>query len=230
MGSYQKRVEENLAQMSAPASEWRAVPTIGEELADAGGREKSMPLFAFPEGYAEAPTLYKASGSQCCCGLCGEDIKNVFWIQNDAKLWTMPVGSECVTHFADGLTGEKLHAAERSARATAILRGAHDARIALFDEFATFGPNRHGIKTRHIPQGGMNNQAIDLRRKLRELVGEIDPDTAAPGVAVRWRNAKGDKALALMESAQELIGRRAAWTADEAKRLAARASAGAPAR
>lgn len=95
-------VTQNLLHMGTAPDEWQACP-FEMHVDDAG---KSYPVTVFPSGYSPAPTLYEG---QDTCGLCAHRIKNVYWLQNDKRRWTLPVGSECVTHFTPaGLNGEEV--------------------------------------------------------------------------------------------------------------------------
>lgn len=108
--NYAKAVEANLNAMGTPASEWSAVGiTRMVEDTDAPNGQP-MPEFAFPEGYETAPTLYPTgpTAETMNCELCAHPIKNAFWLQNDARRWTLMVGSECVTHFGEGKSGVRL--------------------------------------------------------------------------------------------------------------------------
>lgn len=108
--NYAKTVEANLNAMGTPASEWSAVGiTRMVEDTDAPNGQP-MPEFAFPEGYETAPTLYPTgpTADTMNCELCAHPIKNAFWLQNDARRWTLMVGSECVTHFGEGKSGVRL--------------------------------------------------------------------------------------------------------------------------
>lgn len=99
---YALRVKNNLEQMDSDVTEWTAVPVTGTQQIEVNGKTKDMPLFAFPQNYNTAPSLYLNSGggSAPCCELCGkEPIGTIYWIQNDKKRLIMGVGSECITHF-----------------------------------------------------------------------------------------------------------------------------------
>ncbi len=103
LSTYAEMTARNLEHMGTPAQDWHPIPVSGfHETQNAKGETVSMPVFNFPSGYAPAPTLYNQADE---CGLCSHPIRNVFWIQNDKERWTLPVGCECVTHFADGMNG-----------------------------------------------------------------------------------------------------------------------------
>ena len=116
VSGYDARVKNNLAQMHTEAVDWRAVPVIGTNVVEVNGKEKTMPIFDFPVGYAGAPTIYKNNsgpGNIPCCELCGkEPIGTFYWIQNDNKKWTLGVGSECIRHFQIDSGKEMLRAAK----------------------------------------------------------------------------------------------------------------------
>jgi hypothetical protein len=72
------------------------------------------PLVSWPTGYSAAPSPYANNGVDACCELCGHKIVNVYGIQCDRLAQTLRVGSECVTRFAAGESGEAL--AKRTAK------------------------------------------------------------------------------------------------------------------
>lgn len=94
--------------MGTPSEDWRAVPIIGFQTIDVNGKDKSMPLFDFPQGYKTAPSLYRSNTQPLNCELCGKmPITTMYYIQNDKEKYTMGVGSECVTHFGEGKSGKQ---------------------------------------------------------------------------------------------------------------------------
>ncbi len=106
-GRYDDRVAQNMEHMESKLHEWGAVKIKKMvETPNDMGEMQTMPEFEFPSGYSQAPSIYK--DDQDSCHLCGHDIKNVYWIQNDEKKWVMPVGSECITRFGEGKSGVKL--------------------------------------------------------------------------------------------------------------------------
>ena len=136
MTTYQQTVDENLKYMNTLAGEWRAVPVLGMADADNNGVTVKMPEFDFPKGYAEAPSMFKSAGSEAVCGLCGKTIKNVYWIQNDSKKWTLMVGSECVTHFEGGKSGAELANDARYVQNREAVQAFEAAKKALWKAFA----------------------------------------------------------------------------------------------
>ena len=126
--SYAARVAQNLAQMGSSAEEWRAVPIIGFHTIEIKGKKMEMPIFSFPEGYENAPSLYKNTGGTegtPTCELCGKAPIGVFyWIQDDPKRWTMGVGSECIRHFQaeSGKEMQRAQKVEEAKQFDALLR------------------------------------------------------------------------------------------------------------
>lgn len=116
MSNYKERVDSNLRNMGTPAKEWSALDIIGfQEVANDKGETVKMPVFDFSaiKGYKKPNTLYPAPASQSTtawtnCELCGKNIKNVYWIKNDSKKYSLAVGSECVTHFDQGKSGKEI--------------------------------------------------------------------------------------------------------------------------
>ncbi len=106
---YQKRVVENVAHMGTSMSEWSATEIDGfEEAVNNKGRTVQMPTFNFPKNYKDADTLFKCPPTQpYCCELCGRTPINViYYLQNDRAKLLLRVGSECVTHFQNGTSGD----------------------------------------------------------------------------------------------------------------------------
>lgn len=103
MTPYEAAIRRTFEMTETTASEWVAVPVTSMTEVDDGKGGVTLPVFAFPQGYTPATTPF--SHQQDCCHLCGHDIKNAYHIQHDARKLTMVVGSDCVTHFGEGLTG-----------------------------------------------------------------------------------------------------------------------------
>ena len=93
MSNYSKQIKVNLEAMGTTVKDWKVVESVTD----------------FP-GYLPAPTMYPATsdGDFTSCELCGHKIKRVFSIICDKLKVEMTVGSECVCHFADGKSGERL--------------------------------------------------------------------------------------------------------------------------
>ena len=213
MSSFEKRINDNLASMGAPAEEWSAVTVLSMESIDVGqGRQKEAPVFEFPQGYTEAPSAYK--GQERCCNLCGADIKNYYWIQNDAKKWVMPVGSECVTRFGQGLSGEVLAKATVRDANRALLAEAVDARKLLWATFAKVSHLGYGRTEKAIPRTEW--VAGSLYAALKEITGKRDPADAPDGVVTRWAKSHGERAKGLIEEARVKCGLAAAPEGTEA--------------
>lgn len=205
MSSYEKRVADNLARMGAPASEWSAIAAQTVEIADAPGGQRSMPVFEFPDGYAPAPSMFKASGSSCCCELCGEDIKNVYWLKNDEKKWTMPVGSECVTHFGEGLSGSQIQKQAQWARNRELLSSLQTARKELWKEFATRSHVGYGRSEMAIsPWQAFGREAQDLRKRMVSALGSLDAESSPDASITRWARKNGEQAKSLVAEFQTM--------------------------
>lgn len=109
LNTYAARTQENFKHMDAPPEEWSAIEIIGFQETDVNGKIKKMPLFKFPVGYQQAPTLFPMNTTgDYNCELCSRNkITTVYHIKNDTKKWTLRVGSECVTHFGPGTSGKE---------------------------------------------------------------------------------------------------------------------------
>lgn len=114
VSTYARAVEANLRHMGTPMDEWRA---CAYDLAiDGDGRVCVSSVL--PPGYASAPSMFHNGGSgDMCCELCGHKIRHAYYCQDDAKRWTLLVGSECVKAFA-GVDGAEL--ADEAERALAL--------------------------------------------------------------------------------------------------------------
>ncbi len=160
--SYEKTVAENLAHMGTPASDWAAVTVSSTaDTMNHKGEIQAMPVFDMPDGYTKAPSIFHDQDD--CCHLCGHDIKNVFWIQNDAKKWVMPVGSECVTNFGEGDSGVKLAKKDIAAANRDLVKQLEDAAHAIKMKFTK------EVAVREL-RGG---QYVDIGTK-REWFGNYD--------------------------------------------------------
>lgn len=109
--NFSAAVKANLEHMGTPVNEWSATTIKETQKTEINGKTETMPIFDFPIGYTNAPTLYPSSNTSNTnlnCEWCGTPIKKVFWIQNDSKKWNLMVGSECINHFGNGKTGTKL--------------------------------------------------------------------------------------------------------------------------
>lgn len=205
--SYKEAVELNLKHMGTPASEWRAMGVVGfTETEDAEGRAITLPVFEdAPSGYTSAPTLFKGSSDSPCCELCGAAIKKVYHLQNDTKRWTLPVGSECVTKFEEGKSGEDLSKEAKATMNRDFLREALQTRkelLNLFTRTTDLGYGRKGSAWDHP-------KARELYFDLKKTTANMDPDhfryPTQDGPITRWVNKHGDSVRELIEQASTMI-------------------------
>ena len=121
---------------------WSAVAVKGmKEVEGDKGEGVTVPEFDMPSGYKPVPVVWDGGPQSACCGLCGHDIKNIYYIQNDAEKWTMGVGSECVTKFGEGDSGERLVK-------KAVWAANRDLLSNVWDTFDTLG-HRFGDTDKH---------------------------------------------------------------------------------
>lgn len=208
--TYAQAVQANVEHMSAPASEWSAVPILGMEETDGpDGRPVSMPTFDFPKGYSNAPTLYKSASMNPNCEWCGTNIKRLFWIKNDDKKWVMSVGSECITHFGEGKSGERLAKEQVWEQNREFLRKAIAARKAVWDDYAVDN-GRYYTKKEII-----NPNALEIYQNLRNIIGNLRADNnvikgeASGDAAIsRWVSANKKNASKYIDAAYDLIWNR----------------------
>lgn len=201
--TYNQAVQRNLAHMGTHAGEWTAVPIRGMTDSDApDGRQ--MPEFDFPDMavYSKAPTLYPCSQGPgpMNCELCGHSpIKFAYWLQNDVKRWTLLVGSECVTHFAAGKSGQRLtkeHVWEANRETIRSyqdlvrqfrLRWMHDKQELVWGAYGW----TYATRRRWHPK--CPRDAATACEQLDSLTGNIIPDTIGTGFI--QREATTDRAI-----------------------------------
>jgi hypothetical protein len=137
------------AYLGQSPSEWSAVPVVGSSLtANEKGEMVAMPEFDFPSGYRAVETVHESSVSNPACQLCGHSIKNAFFIQNDSRKQTMAVGSECVTNFGTGQSGEQLAKKALQEINRSLVEKGHDLLEQLDDEY---GSRRTGARKEDPP-------------------------------------------------------------------------------
>lgn len=197
--TYGKAVAENMAHMGSNLAEWTAVEISG--LADTTndkGEALKMPQFVFPVGYDSAPSMFKNQNAACGinCELCGHDIKNVYWIKNDSRKWTMAVGSECITGFtADGKTGVEMSEDVRRAQNRELVIALVTLAKAIHYSFgfmASMGYGRH-------QHAWVIGDARTLHKSILKLLGKIDADST-DGAISGFITRKGSEAKALLQT------------------------------
>lgn len=200
--NYQQAVQKNFDHMGTHAAEWMAVPVLGTEEVDCDGTSKAMPVFAFPAGFTSAPSLYDGE----CCRLCGTSIKNVYWIQNTKRRWVMAVGSECVTHFGEGESGQELTKKTLWAQNRELLVEVIDLRRALWNAYSrriSLGYGR--FETGMFPRCGQSRLAVQLHADIKKCLGTVKADSAN-GAITRWANKHREHAQQLIERGHALVG------------------------
>lgn len=214
IATYNQAVQRNLAHMGTPAGEWSAVPI--KRMADSDAPDgRQMPEFDFPDPsvYSKAPTLYPCNPGPgpMNCELCGHSpIKFVYWLQNDAKRWTLLVGSECVTHFAAGKSGQRLAKEHVWAANRETIRGYQDLVRRFRDQWMRSVQEQYwgdyGWRTRTVRRWrpGSPRETVTACEQLDNLIGNIIPDTigtgfiqreATPdGAITRWMKTNSERA------------------------------------
>ncbi len=201
MSAFEKRIRENLESMGTPQSEWRAVGISAMVETDTPQGMRAMPEFEFPAGYSPAPSRFAGKGD--CCHLCSAEIKNVFWVANDEKKWVMPVGSECVSRFNLGVSGEEEARRTQRAADRALLSGVSEARRDLWTTFSRKVHLGYGRTSKEIG----NPAASDLHRSIKELMGATHPVDSPDSAVTRWANKNRDAAVELIARAGGLLER-----------------------
>lgn len=208
--SYAKTVEANLKHMDTPRDDWSAVGVTGMAEAESDNGARMMPEFDMPRDYAQAPSLFH--GQDHCCHLCGTDIKNVYWIKNDKKKWIMPVGSECVTHFNEGESGEKLAKRTVQEQNRGLLSDTAKARSALWNAYKVQSHRGYGRTETAIPYSGPSAKAYEVHQKLKKLIGTMHSVDSSDAAITRWVAKNKDAAAELIKEANELVDKKRALT------------------
>ncbi len=178
--NYNANVARNLKHMDTPVSEWKAVPVKNVVVTkNDKGKAVSMPEFDFEvcKDFAHAPSLYaNSSNSDACCELCGTGIKKVYWLYNQNKKWTLAVGSECVTHFQEGESGEQLSRSKKIELAKDLIREGKDLQLQLLKTYyqhtQTYSGARGGFFTKGHARR-LNNRAFKLFNKSEDNEKEL---------------------------------------------------------
>ena len=210
MVGFAKRIQDNLDQMGTQASEWVPVEITGMQETEDGEKPAAMPTFAFPKGYDQAPSLF--SGKGACCELCGKDIKNYFWIQNDSKRLVMPVGSECVTMFGQGLSGERIAKEAAWAANREALVSFLDARRDLFKAFTFTAHTGYGRTQKCFVETRAGIAARALWQSMKDVSGSMERDSADASVS-RWVSKNKAQADGMIANAAGMILDREAYLA-----------------
>lgn len=210
MVNFAKRIKDNLDQMGTEASEWVPVEITGMQETGVGGKPAAMPTFAFPKGYDQAPSLFSGKGS--CCELCGKDIKNYFWIQNDSKRLVMPVGSECVTMFGQGLSGERIAKEASWAANRELLVSFLDARRDLFKAFTFTAHTGYGRTQKRFLETRAGIAARALWQSMKDVSGSMERDSPDASVS-RWVSKNKAQADGMIANAAGMILDRQAYLA-----------------
>jgi|TARA_R100000687_G_C6432379_1_gene156362 hypothetical protein len=194
--NYQHAVAQNMKHMGSHTSEWTAIDVIGTEETETGTGSRLVPVFDFPSGYSKAPSLYQGE----CCNLCGTDIRNVYWIKNDLRQWTMAVGNECVTKFGDGESGEALAKQSLQQINASLLEQAIAARRGIWQAYAKRNSLGYGRYETRIN----NHAAGQMHQDLKACIGKVRLDSGKAAIT-RWANRNAERARELLEHAKAYL-------------------------
>lgn len=222
--SHSQAVSATLAYLGTGAHEWSAVPVKDmHTTTDDKGRQTTLPVFDFAPGYKQVDTPFAGDD---CCHLCGHNIKKAFHIQNHDKKWSMVVGSECVTKFGDGESGEKLAKKDMAVGRRKLVKQLEDARQELraagmkeVTHRNNFG-NERIVKewATHLPRG---RKAQSLSEKVKEALshgkGIVTARAHSSGhpyagehvdsdrIIANWHKAKAQTAAEVLAEVKEFL-------------------------
>lgn len=178
-------VSATMIYLGTNSGQWSAVPVEDMvEVQDASGKGRAVPQFAMPKDYTPVETPWTASGAggEFCCELCATPIKNAFHIQNDEKKWLMTVGSECVTKFGDGMSGEQLAKKGMQKKRRNLVKTSHEA-IRGFAEKIKEEKGGRNITLQDVAKAIGNDDSRKRFWKVAKSLG-IDP------YSTQWRIEK----------------------------------------
>lgn len=204
--NYNEIVKKNMEFMQSKICEWSAVPIIGvDDAVIENGVSKKMPIFDFPQGlgFKTAPSLFANQGD--CCNLCGTNIKNVFWIQNIDKHWIMPVGSECVTRFGQGDSGQELINQVVWANNLKLLLEILKLKRTLWKTFSkriSLGYDRY--ETNIWPHSENEKAALQVFNACKVCLGKVNEESNNAAIT-RWINRKGNDVNEVLRNGETLM-------------------------
>lgn len=198
---YDQIVAENMAHMGSRMADWQAVEI--ERVTESG--IEFMPSI----GFSPAPSIFADQSD--CCQLCGTSIKHVFWIKNEARRWTMPVGSECVGRFNEE-SGEAMAKAVAQRQNRGLLRRAAAARAGLWKTFARrldigYGRTQTAIPTSHMNVYGVHRELTIRIGKTLTADQTWCAEPSSDGAITKWAKRNPD-ILPLIERAEELVAQK----------------------
>jgi hypothetical protein len=197
--TYEMAVAANQVHMGTKISDWSAFPFTGE--AQDGRPTQNL---AGASEMQKAPTLFPNSNAQehGNCEWCGKQpVKNFYFIKDDGKKWTLAVGSECITHFADK-SGDEMAGEARQSLALATIQGITEARKTLSKEFSEIQPAGYG-RTERVWR---SPPARTLTDEAPDILGKITIESGAAAHS-RWLNTKLEAAREWLARYAELMAR-----------------------
>lgn len=207
---YDEMVGKNMAHLGTALADWTAVPVIGFARCTDGARSANAAILAIPPGYSHAPTLYSPAGNEACCELCSHPVKFLYGIQCDSKRWYMLVGSECVTRFGEGVSGEELVRRHRLDRARAIRARMQDlARLARFASSLSL----QVLQPPRVARDFRAAACVLQRQRGRTA------DEASEKWLLGWLSRNESKGCAAVKTAEDLLKAHARAVAEAAKRV-----------
>lgn len=162
--------------------DWSAVAIKGFRSVDRGdGSEQAMPEFEFPQGYkpTKTPWTGHGSGDAGYCELCGHTIKHAYHIQNDDAKLTMVVGSECVTTFDEGKSGQRLTKEAKWKANRDFLGEAWESRQKLVDTFGVPHERAGDLDAEMIPMFSWQSNKWDAEGLAKQHEIPVEQATKA---------------------------------------------------
>lgn len=205
------RVRMNWEHMGTPHGEgWTAVP-IRAMQQDKEGR--IMPLFDFPTGYTDAPSLFHSS-SGGNCELCGTPIKNYYYAKHDQNKWIMVVGSECIQGFSETTGAEMTKQALQQQREDMVMQLRDAWRSISNRDFFMLHPetpesrairNRiSDLATRLIFQSDIDDTATSKYLSRLHWRRGVEPKPSSAAEITKFANKYGDEIQELLTAANAI--------------------------
>jgi GNAT superfamily N-acetyltransferase len=197
--TYEQAVAANQIHMGTRIPEWEALPFNGQTDPESG---KPLQDISGLRDMKHAPTLFPTGSVIGNCEWCGKQpVKNFYHIKHGGKNWTMLVGSECISHFAD-ITGEQMGAEARENSAKATLQSIEDARRDLAKEFR----NTVDVGYGRTEQKWSSYESEDIYKALKEAAGKTTGESGRAALS-RWLGGNLEAAQKALADYSDLMSK-----------------------